>query len=631
MDKKLKIIGVMTFFMISFQAFSQASFDDFMSPLDSYSKGFDVENLGKISFIEGDANRLIEGMGEIPSDLVDSYNWYNPVKYLSAAGSYFTYYTTNNANLRYHNKQVYTAADFAERKKAWLKALNTNYSQKFNSMEELIEYLTVDINALKSKKNMAQDKNLKEYLDRMVFTAQEGLERFIQMKNRNQEKMINQKFDQLLVTYMPSALSKRLLDDSKADAEQGLNLAILAKDELSITAHKKIIEFLDDVARQIMILIKSNSLDQALLIASEKLKALQRSKNSSGGNAFDGQIKLYQAVIAALQAEEAQEMAEIAKLEKELLEADKIVDAIVAKYKSVRQAHAYQQEELLALQLALQRLESLRSSGNKKEIEAKKLDMKKKELVLQRLDLKLKEEEENEARQDRKVNELVDKLLIKYNYNISKALTEALANLGSATQSSSNITKTLATFGVSGQSSSLLITNIKNKKDKYEKLSDNEKVVLVLHQKLEEEKLNDSFNIALKQLSTATVVDVPQALEAVIASAFSKAGISIDRLDIKTRQTLADDLKFTSAELIKIMENQTLSEQQKQLEKQTVVKAMLNRNSLLLASGVTGASRIALETGDLQTIATDIALNKLVNTLVPTTAAPTFDLSAMNY
>ena len=61
----------------------------------------------------------------------------------------------------------------------------------------------------------------------------------------------------------------------------------------------------------------------------------------------------------------------------------------------------------------------------------------------------------------------------------------------------------------------------------------------------------------------------------------------------------------------------------KQQKKQEVVQAMLKDVSFLLGSYMTGASQAALATGNVQTIATDIALNKLIGTLVPSTPVTT--------
>lgn len=623
MDKKIKIIGVMSLFIALLQGSNSSSYDDLMKSLQSELDG---KNSFAMSSIEGDADRLISSMGEIPADLVDSHNWYNPVKWVSAPVSYVSYYT-NSSNLRYHNKKIYTPADFKDRKTVWLKALYENYQKIFNGIDELINYLTTDIDALKNKKNKAQDKNLKDYLDRMVFAAQEGLQKFIEIKNLGQEKVVNKKLEELLVSYVPSISLPKLLVDCLADAEQGLNIAMQSKDEFSVAAHRKVLAFLDDVAREIMLLKRANSLEDALVVAQNKLSGFKRTKNSSNANgtAFDGQIKLYETVIGALQAEAAQEVLEITKFEEELKKANVAVNKVIQDWGSARKAHIQAKEELMMLESALQRLESLRNPANKKLIEAKKLEIKDQYFILQQLDLKLKEEQELERLQDRKVDELVRNLLIKYNSNVSKALAEALTKISS---NNSYLTKIM-----SGDlnSSVAKIKNIKDKKEKDEKLSDDEKVVLRLNQKLEEEKLNDPFDRALKQLNMSKTVDVPQALEGVIGAALGRIGLSIDRLDMTTRQKLADDLKLTSADLIKIMENPRLSEQQKQMQKQDVVKAMLTRNSSLLASGVTGASLAALQAGNAQTIATDIALNKLVNTLVPTTVVPAFDLSAMNY
>lgn len=145
-----------------------------------------------------------------------------------------------------------------------------------------------------------------------------------------------------------------------------------------------------------------------------------------------------------------------------------------------------------------------------------------------------------------------------------------------------------------------------------------DKLIIYIKEEKDYAKNNDPVNIALAQLNSAKPADVPKALEAVVAGLLLKSGITMDKLSDKTRQDLANILRSTSDQLIDIINNSRIPENVKQEKKQAIIKEMLKNSSFLLGSYVTGASQAALATGNVQTIATDIALNKLINVLVPT-------------
>lgn len=570
--------------------------------------------------VTGDVDRLLKALNQDPSKLTErrgyglyalSGEWY------WAGDPSLTYETVtdNNGN----KEKVYKVALNGKEKRMlqeaqYKKAIEEYKGMGFASDEECLQALSADIQELKDKIEGTKNSNLKKTLEDLFVVA-----RSVQTYFKGFAE--NKKIDLLSKSLMPVE-SKLVASEALIQARNGLKLAIEARDESLGAAYRVIISQLENIDKEIQTLKINKSLEESLDQANSNLLRLQDSRRftldkATGKSSFDEQIKLYENIIASLKVEVAKEAVEEEKHQKELESIIKIVDSEISLAKgSARDAHVKVQEDLKGLEESLQRLKSFHNPSDKKNIKAKELEIRNMYRVVEHLHIKAKEEEEKESRQERKVDQMVDVLLVKYDSNLAKAIAEALTKIGSNKKESAQI------------KIEALYTKIKGGK----KLSEDERVVLQLDKKIKEAKKTDPFNIAVDQLSRAKVVDVPLALEAVVAAMLGKAGLSIDKLDDTSRQSLADMLKETSGKLIQIMQNPSLPESRKQQEKQIVVKTMLNRVSILMASGISGASEAALKTGNASTIITDIALNQLINKIAPTAqpAGNDFDLSAFN-
>lgn len=130
-----------------------------------------------------------------------------------------------------------------------------------------------------------------------------------------------------------------------------------------------------------------------------------------------------------------------------------------------------------------------------------------------------------------------------------------------------------------------------------------------------EAKKSDPVEKALANLKAGDVS--VSNLDTVIEGQLAQMGIKVEALNNETREQLAAIVSDTAVRLTDVMNSSRLQPAQKQMQKQIIMKGMLKETAYLLAAYRTGASQAALATGNLSTIATDIALQKFINYLTP--------------
>ena len=130
---------------------------------------------------------------------------------------------------------------------------------------------------------------------------------------------------------------------------------------------------------------------------------------------------------------------------------------------------------------------------------------------------------------DNDVNKKIEELLKKSNGDVQKAL-----DLLKGTKSTGYISGFLNWAGYSSREDVALTDSIDKEVEKR------------LQEKLENLKKNDPINNAIARLNGATPADAPKALEGVVVAMLGKLGITMDKLDLPTRQKLAGHLSNTS-------------------------------------------------------------------------------------
>jgi len=243
------------------------------------------------------------------------------------------------------------------------------------------------------------------------------------------------------------------------------------------------------------------------------------------------------------------------------------------------------EKKLSDLQENLQQLKAYRRPI--REINEKNIEIGKQEQAITMLTVKA----ESARDENQRVERTVDALVRRNNSLAGKALEEA---------------KNIATSS-SGRSSHAFDTQ----------------VVTALGKRVKEEadyaKKNNPLDLAMANFRKANPSDYPKALEAVAAAVLGRAGVTLDRLSDAARQNIANVLQSTSSQLIVIMNDARMPDMVKQEKKQEVMKKMIFE----VGSSASGISQENLASGNVQTIATEAAMNKLVDYLVPGGAGAT--------
>lgn len=618
MNKIFYRIGMVLILQTIFiQTVSYQELPDFDTLLNSLHTASEYQKSGTVTTskeIVGDADRLIKAMGEVPAKLVEipTQGWGPFLRRNVWQADPTTKVIGERCDSNGTCDKIYytvTLQELEKKQKNRLKLLYDYYAR----IDQPIATLQADIDALKKKADTIKNVNLDQEFKNLLTVARDVQTIFTDFVKKQELEL--ESFNNVLSEFIPSKNSQRLITESLADAQMRLQVAQDAQDSLSVNIYKKVIAQLLAIQNEMARLRREYNLQEALQKAKNLLATYEKSQSESNQKSFNEKIMVFKGVVAAFELELKKEIEEIAKEEQIQIRVDKRIDEIINSHSSAKLAQIEAKDELRNLENKLQRLENLRNPAKKKEIESLQIQIAEMERVIDGLDYKIKEEQNIDKRKDKKVTELIDKLMQKNSFNSSNALAEALMKVGSV-----------------GQKSDAKIKAIQDKVDLYQLLTQDEKVVLALNKIVENEKQNDPFNIALLELNTAkTVIDIQKGLENVLAAALGKAGVSIDNLSFTVRQNIANNLKTTSEHLLAVINSPILTEQQKQQQKQIIVKDMLKNNSALLASGITGGSLDALKTGDAVTIATDIALNKLINVLVPAgQTTQNFDLSVLD-
>lgn len=250
-------------------------------------------------------------------------------------------------------------------------------------------------------------------------------------------------------------------------------------------------------------------------------------------------------------------------------------------------------KELTTAQVALKEIKDQKRASNAQRIKEKQKEIDEFKLALDVLKAAVKKFND-------KVSEKMRLLLLKNNQDDKKALQSLLSTIKNAS----------GYYGaVFGENENVKIKRMPDPADR--------EVAIRLQRKIKSGSVNDPLSTAMAKLNAASgPVETMTGMYAVIDASLAKAGspVRMGTLAPEKRIELARALGVHQKSLLAIGQEEA-SAVIKHDKKKIVIAKILEDASRILAQDIVGVSYDALKTGNVQLIAGELALNKLVTAL----------------
>lgn len=559
-----------------------------------YQKAVDTSSSEFYQVKIGNADTLLQAMGENSEELKERQGGWGYKNYW-----YWDYDPTqkiigekncdsNGSNCTPVYQPTFTQKELQAKEQEAVKKACDYYKES----KEKIDQMPFDIKALQEKiaiLNTRQlgdqtGKNLKTTLERLLRAAKKAHSLLMQhIKNKERENILHQ--------YLPSK-SDVMLAESLQELNDKIKFA--SSDPKMQAMYQEVKQHLLRI-QKVVDKLKNNheSLSEAKTAAEKDKAKLEKIKTTHGRLTKEQQdeIKKYDEVISELDLEIAHEN----KVEKERggieVEAQIMIDTTYYHLSNDEQSINF------ALESAQADLEKEQAALQKTTMMTRKDALNKKIKVLQVV-IELLEKEKSEVTQvSAAVQKRAQDLLLKHGGDVKKALEAAFE------QEKKMITADTIAIRK-------LLEERKEAEEKYL-------------------KENDPVQKAVVELKNALPLDKFKALLNLGAALLGKAGVKVDELSIPLREQFALIVKTSSDQLLGIIQNQRLTDMQKNLQQQEIVKNLSFDITALVTAAKTGARFEDVRTahehglvgGSLQ-VGVSILSNNLLNALLPADAAP---------